>query len=151
MQVLKTGDILFACFDLSLSVVLKSTAGIHLDEVIETAQIYSLRNNQAVINAAFHLMHEEQVAKAFQGRTDSYTSLTDEKFDETNNIASICNTDLYNQIGYYLVSKLKLNAHFGNWEEAIEWGDKAFPVLPAFANQPGHFELEQYYTLASHL
>ena len=145
----KGGDILFACFDLSLCVVLKSTAGVHLDEVIETAQIYSLRNNQAVINASFHLMHEEQVAKAFQGRTDSYTSLTDEKFDETNNIASICNTDLYNQIGYYLVSKLKLNAHFGNWREAIEWGDKALPVLPAFANQPGHFELEQYYTLAS--
>ncbi len=145
----KAGDILFACFDLSLCVVLKSAAGVHLDEVIETAQIHSLRNNQAVINAAFHLMHEEQVAKAFQGRTDSYTSLTDEKFDETNNIASICNTDLYNQIGYYLVSKLKLNAHFGNWREAIEWGDKALPVLPAFANQPGHFELEQYYTLVS--
>jgi len=144
----RSGDILFACFNLSLCVVLKSVAGVHLDEVIETAQIHSLRNNQMVINAAFHLMHEEQVAKALQGRTTDYTSLTDEKFDETNNIASICSTDLYNQIGYYLVSKLKLNVHFGNWEEAIAWGDKAFPVLPAFANQPGHLELKQYYTVA---
>ncbi len=144
----RSGDILFACFNLSLCVVLKSTAGIHLDEVIETAQINSLRNNQLVLNAAFHLMHEEQVAKAFQGRTTDYTSLTDEKYDEANNIASICNTDLYNQAGYYLMSKVKLNAHFGNWDEAIAWGDKAFQVLPAFANQPGHLELEQYYTLA---
>lgn len=145
---LQSGDVTFGCFNLSLCVILKAMAGIHLDDVIETAQVHSLRNNGAVVNAAFHLMHEEQVAKAFQGRTTGYTSLTDEKYDEGKNIASICATDMYNQIGVYFVSKLKLAAHFGNWDEAIAWGDKAFPLLPAFANQTSHVELEMYYTLA---
>lgn len=146
---LQSGDIVFGCFNLSLSVILKSTSGIPLDEVIKTAETNFIRNNQRVMNAAFHLIHEEQVAKAFQGRTADYTSLTDEKYDEIKDIASICNTDLYNQIAYYLVSKLKLNAHFGNWEEATGWGEKSLPLLPAFANQPGQIDLEQFYTLAA--
>jgi predicted ATPase len=145
----RTGDIIFACFNLSLAVVQKSTCGKHLNEVIQTATDHFIRNNNAVVNAAFHLIHEEQVAKAFQGRTEGYTSLTDEKYDEMKDVASICETDLFNQIAYYLVSKLKLNAHFGNWDEAIGWGEKSIPLLPAFASQPGQIELEQFYTMAS--
>ncbi len=145
----KSGDIVFACFNLSLEVILKSLSGEPLQDVIDKARIHFLRNNQMVLNAAFHLIHEEQVAKAFQGRTKSYTSLTDEKYDEENDVASICATDLYNQIAYYLVSKLKLNAHFGNWEEAIGWGEKALPLLPTFANQPGHIDLEYFFTIAA--
>lgn len=145
----KSGDIIFACFNLSLTVVLKGTCGKPLHEIIQTATDHFIRNNNAVINAAFHLMHEEQVAKAFQGRTSGYTSLTDEKYDEEKDIASICKTDLFNQIAYYMVSKMKLNVHFGNWNEAIGWGEKSFPLLPAFANQPGHIELEQYYSMAA--
>jgi hypothetical protein len=120
-----------------------------LNEVIQTATDHFARNNNTVVNAAFHLIHEEQVAKAFQGRTTGYTSLTDEKYDEMKDIARICETDLFNQIAYYLVSKLKLNVHFGNWKEAISWGEKSLPLLPAFANQPGHIELEQYYAMAA--
>jgi predicted ATPase/class 3 adenylate cyclase len=145
----KSGDILFACFNLSLTAILKSTCGKNLNEVIQTSTDHFIRNNRAVMNAAFHLIHEEQVAKAFQGRTTGYTSLTDEKYDEQKDVASICETDLFNQIAYYLVSKLKLNVHFGNWEEAIVWGEKSLPLLPAFANQPGHIELEQFYTMAA--
>jgi predicted ATPase/class 3 adenylate cyclase len=144
-----SGDIIYGCFNLSLAAVLKSTSGKPLDEVIQTATEHFVKNNNAVMNAAFHLILEEQVAKALQGRTTAYTSLTDEKYDEEKDIASICKTDLFNQIAYYFVSKLKLNVHFGNWDEAIGWGEKALPLLPAFANQPGHIELEQYYTMAA--
>jgi predicted ATPase/class 3 adenylate cyclase len=145
----KRGDLIYGCFNLSLVVVLKSTSGVTLDEVVSNAQRNFIQNNQRVINAAFHLKHEEQVAKAFQGRTISYTSLTDEKYNEEKDIASICDTDLYNQIGYYLVSKLKLNVHFGNYAEALAWGDRAILLLPSFASQPGHIELEQYYAIAA--
>ncbi len=145
----RTGDTIFACFNLSLAVIQKSTCGKQLAEVIQTAVEHFARNNNTVINTAFHLMHEEQVAKAFQGRTINYTSLTDEKYDEEKDIASICKTDLFNQIAYYFVSKLKLHVHFGNWEEANSWAEKAIPLLPAFANQPGQIELEQFYTIAA--
>jgi hypothetical protein len=142
-------DVLWACFNLSLGVVLKSVSGKPLTEVVQTAEENFVRNNRAVMNAGFHLIHEEQVAKAFMGKTDSYTSLTDVKYDEQRDIASICNTDLYNQIAYYLISKMKLNAHFGNWAEAVAWGEKAFPLLPAFQSQPGQIELEQFYCISS--
>ena len=144
-----SGDIVYACFNLSLAVVLKSVCGKPLQEVVQTAAEHFVRNNNAVINAAFHLMHEEQVAKAFQGKTSNYTSLTDEKYNEEKDIASICNTDLFNQVAYYLVSKLKLNVHFGQWDEAVEWGGKCYPLLPAFASQPGEIELEQFYAMAA--
>jgi predicted ATPase/class 3 adenylate cyclase len=146
---LASGDVLFGCFCLSLEVVLRATAGQPLDEVIRTAEAHQSRNNQAVLNAAFHLVHEAQVAKALQGRTKSVTSLSDESRDEEKDIASICHTDLYNQIGYYLISKLKLNAHFGRWQEAASWGEKAMPLLPAFAHQPGQIDFEQFFTIAA--
>jgi len=142
-------DVIWACFNLSLDVVLKSVSGKPLTEVVQTAEENFVKNNRAVMNAGFHLIHEEQVAKAFMGKTDSYTSLTDVKYDEQRDIASICNTDLYNQIAYYLISKMKLNAHFGNWAEAVAWGEKAFPLLPAFQSQPGQIELEQFYCISS--
>ena len=146
---MSSGDILYACFNLSLTVILQAVCGRPLAEVRNSATENFVRNNQAVINAAFHLRHEEQVAKAFQGMTDGPTSLTDAKYDETRDIASICNTDLYNQIAYYFISKLKLNVHYGHWAEALAWAERSLPLLPAFDSQPGHVELEQYHGLAA--
>ena len=145
----KLKDILYACFNLSLSVILKSVSGVELNQVVLAAEANLKRNNQLVKNAAFHLIHEKQVAKALQGKTDDYTSLSDEYINEGKDIASICDTDMYNQIGYYLISKLKLNVHYHQWDKALEWGDRAHPLLMAFANQPGHVEFEQYYTIAA--
>lgn len=145
----KSGDILYACFNLSCSVILMNMAGIKLNKVIDAASENILRNNNQVVNAAFHLKHEKQLAKVFQGKTDSYTSFSDDEIDEEKEIAIICNSDMYNQMSYYYISKLKLNAHFGNWQQGLEWGDKAYPLLMTFANQPGHVDLEFYYGLAS--
>jgi tetratricopeptide (TPR) repeat protein len=144
----RLGDILYACFNLSLCVVLKCVSGRPLKEVKETAQAYYVRNNQTVLNAAFHLVMEEQMAKALEGLTNGPTSLTDEKYNEERDIASICLTDLYNQIAYYFIGKLKLAVHYGHWAEAVDWGNKSLPLLPAFMNQPGQIELEQYHTMA---
>lgn len=144
----ESGDLLYACFNLSLSVILQNAAGIELTKVVDSADQSILRNGNQVINAAFHLKHEKQMARAFQGKTKSYTSLSDDLIDEDKEIAIICESDMYNQIGYYLISKLKLNSHYGNWQEAIGWGDKAYPLLMAFMNQPGQVDLEFYYGLA---
>lgn len=144
----RLGDIVYGCFNLSLSVVLKCVSGSPLKEVKETAQVYYLRNNQTVLNAAFHLVMEEQMAKALEGNTNEPTSLTDEKYDEARDIATICQTDLYNQIAYYFIGKLKLAIHYSHWAEAVDWGNKTLPLLPAFVNQPGQIELEQYHTIA---
>ncbi|MES1225320.1 MAG: hypothetical protein ABUT20_58105, partial [Bacteroidota bacterium] len=44
----KTGDILFACFNLSLVAILKSTCGKNLNDVIKTSTEHFIRNNNAV-------------------------------------------------------------------------------------------------------
>jgi hypothetical protein len=119
-----------------------------LKSVKESAQASFVRNNQMVLNAAFHLVMEEQMAKALEGNTIGPMSLTDAKFDEERDVASICQTDLYNQIAYYFIGRLKLAVHYGQWAEAVEWGNKTLPLLPAFMNQPGQLELEQYHTIA---
>jgi len=145
----RLNDILYACFNLSLSVVLKCVCGFPLEEVVRAAEENLKRNNQLVRNAAFHLVHEKQVARAFQGKTRDYLSFSDDEVDEATDLASILNTDMYNQIGYYLISKVKLNVHYHQWEKALEWSEKAAPLLQAFANQPGHVELEQYTAMAA--
>lgn len=144
-----SGDLTFGCFCLSLEVVLMATAGAPLANVIQKAEAYQSRNNYAVLNARFHLLHEAQVAKAFQGLTNGSTSLSDADRNEEEEIASICNTELYNQIGYYFISKLKLHTHFGNWKEALDWAEKAAPLLPAFVHQPGQIDFVQYTAIAA--
>ncbi|OLY90643.1 Adenylate and Guanylate cyclase catalytic domain-containing protein [Cnuella takakiae] len=146
---LDSNDMLFGCFNLSLTLILQVAAGAPLSTIVATSLIYQQRNNRNVLNAAFHLVHEAQMARVLQGLTNSYTSLSDTACDEAKDIANICTTDLYNQIGYYLISKVKLHVHFGNWQEAIAFADQAMPLLPAFANQPGHTEYEFYTAIAS--
>lgn len=145
----RLNDILYACFNLSLSLVLKCVSGHSLQEVVAAAEANLLRNNKLVRNARFHLIHEKQVALAFQGKTEDYLSLSDSEVDEATDLASILDTDMYNQVAYYQISKLKLNTHYHQWKEAINWAESAAPLLQAFANQPGHVEFEQYYTIAA--
>lgn len=141
-------DILFACFNLSAHVVYLAASGAPLPEVMRLARAYLERNGRRVMNAAFHLIHELQVAKALAGLTEAPLSLTDAEFHEARDIASICDTELGNQIGYYLVSRVKLHAHFGDWAGAIKWAGRALLLKPAFEGQVAEIELVFFHGLA---
>lgn len=145
---LASGDILFGCFNLSAYVIYLAALGRPLSEVKQTARSHLERNGRRVANSAFHLIHELQFAKALAGETHNSFSLTDDEFDEASDIAWVCNTELSNQIGYYLVSRLKLHVLFRGWPGAIAWADKARQLLPAFAGQTAEIEFVQYHCLA---
>lgn len=143
------GDILFACFNLSACVIYQAAIGAPLDQVIGNARLHLERNANRVSNAAFHLKHEMQVAKALAGRTVNPLALTDEEYDEELHLAPICRTEFGNQIGYYLVSRAKLHAHFGDWRGALEWAERSRPLRPAFEGQVAEMEFVQFLGLAS--
>ena len=141
-------ELLFGCFNLSAHLVCLAALGRPLDEVERLAEAYLERNGRRVLNAAFHLIHERQVARAFAGRTRGLLSLSDDTVDEQADIASICATELANQIGYYLVSRVKLHVHAGDYETAATLGEQVLPCVPAFEGQIAEFELVQYRAIA---
>jgi class 3 adenylate cyclase/predicted ATPase len=145
---LASGDVLFGCYNLSAHVIYLAASGAPLADVIKRAQDHLRRNGGRVVNAAFHCRHEMQVAKALAGMTESPLSLSDGEIDEARDLASICDTDYYNQIGYYLVSRVKLHALFGDPEGALDWAGRAAPLIPAISGQVAEIDLAFYRTLA---
>jgi predicted ATPase/class 3 adenylate cyclase len=141
-------DVLYGCFNLSAYVVHLATAGRPLSDVIEAARANLARNGRRVINAAFHCVHEMQFAKALAARTDAPLSMTDGEYDEPRDVASICATDHYNQIGYYFISKLRLHYYYRDHAAALDFAQKAQALLAAFAGQTGEFELSFFHALA---
>lgn len=142
------GNLLYACFNLAGHVIYQQAAGVHLDTVIDTARRHLARNGGRVKNSAFHLIHELQVAKALSGLTDDLCSFSDAEYDEARDLASILDTPLSNQIGYFLVSKLKVHTLAGHWQEALAWAERAETMRQAFGGQTAEFELVQYAALA---
>ncbi len=142
-------EVIYGCFNLSASVVLLAAAGRPLAEIMADARSHMQRNGRRVLNAHYHLVLELQFAKALAGLTSAPLALGDAEYDEVRDISSIVDTNLSNQIGYYLVTKVKLHLHAGDWSGALEWAARAHPMLPYFGGQPAEFELSQYRGLAA--
>jgi predicted ATPase len=145
---LAAGDVLFGCYNLSGHLIYAAASGLPLDEVASLARAQLARNGRRVVNAAFHCVHEMQVARAIAGRTRSPLSLTDDDVDEERDVASITATDFYNQIGYYIVSRVKLHSLFGDAAGALGWADKIGPLQAAIAGQIAEIDLVLHRTLA---
>jgi predicted ATPase/class 3 adenylate cyclase len=139
------GDVLYGCFNLSAHVVYLANAGRPLDEVAKIAAKHLAENGKRVNNAAFHCVHELQMAKALAGRTSDRLGFTDAEYDEERDVASICRTDHYNQIGYYLTSKLRLHYYYRDYSGALQHAKQALPLLAAFH---GEVDFTLFHTLA---
>jgi predicted ATPase/class 3 adenylate cyclase len=142
-------ELIYGCFNLSASVVLKVAASKSLPEVMEAARTGRARNDGRVANAFYHFVIELQFAKALSGLTDGLLVLGDAEYTGDRDPVSILKTNLTNQIGYYLVAQTKLHAHAGDWSGALQWGEKAQKMLPFFGGQTAEFELTQYRGLAA--
>jgi predicted ATPase/class 3 adenylate cyclase len=142
------GDVQYGCFNLAAHVVQLAVSGRPLTEVMEVGARHFARNANRVRNAAFHCVQELQFAKALAGLTVSPTSMSDAEHDEARDVASICATDNYNQIGFYFIARLKLHYHFREHVQALACAEQAAGVLPAFAGQTGEFELAFFHGLA---
>ncbi len=146
------GDVMMACFNTAGYVTLLAASGAPLDEVIAAGTIAGERIAGRVAAAAFHCTHEVQFAKALAGRTTGPTSLTDTpregNVDEERDLASIRHTDLVNQQGYYLTSKLRLHFYYRDHARALAFGDQAERVRGAFRAQQQEVEFVFFHGLA---
>ena len=141
-------DVLYGCFNAAAYVIYLHASGAPLDDVIAAAESHARLIGGRVAVAAFHCLHEMQVAKAFAGRTAHLTSLTDAVHDEARDVAAILRTANHNQAGYYHVSKLVLHYHHGDYRAALAAADEATRVLAAFEGQVAEWQLVFYHALA---
>jgi serine/threonine protein kinase len=146
---LKENDTLYGCFSAAAHVIYRNYSGAPLSQVVEDADRQFARIADRVRVAAFHSVLERQVAQALMGRTAHRVSLSDDRFDEQRDVASICQTSNYNQIAYYYVAMLRLHYYYGEYEAALGYADRARAVLPAFQGQVAEWEFAFYAALAS--
>jgi serine/threonine protein kinase len=142
-------ELLYGCFNAAACVMYLSLSGAPLQEVVQESDRQMARIAERVRVAAFHCLLERQLALALQGRTVHRLSLSDEQYVEERDIASICTTSNYNQIGYYCVARMRLHYYYGEYEAALHYAEQALPVLPAFQGQVGEWEFVFYRALAS--
>ena len=146
---LRENDVLYGCFNAAAYVMYLSFSGAPLQQVVLEADRQMARIGGRVRVAAFHCLLERQLALALLGRTAHRLSLSDENQDEERDIASICATSNYNQIGYYCLAKMRLHYYYGEYEAAWRYAEQALPILPAFQGQVGEWEFFFYRALVS--
>ena len=142
-------DVLYGCFNAAAHVMYLNFSGVPLQQVVAEAERQMSHIGGRVRVAAFHCLLERQLALALLGRTEHRLSLSDDRFDEERDVASICGTSNYNQIGYYCTAKMRLNYYYGDYEAALKFAEQGLPILPAFQGQVGEWEFLFYRALAS--
>ncbi len=146
---LSENDLLYGCFNAAAYVMYLNFSGTPLQQVVSEAELQMARIGGRVRVAAFHCLLERQLALALLGRTANRLSLSDEELEEGRDIASICSTSNYNQIGYYCIAKMRLHYYYGDYKAALGYAEQALPILPAFQGQVGEWEFAFYRALTS--
>jgi hypothetical protein len=142
------GDTLYHGFSASSYVMYLAASGAPLREVVEAADRQMAAISGRVRVAAFHCLLERQFALALAGGTQHRLSLSDAAWDEERDLASICSTTNFNQIPYYYLARLRLHYYYREYAKAVEYGERAAPLLPAFRGQILEWMLSFYHALS---
>lgn len=146
---LNENELLYGCFNAAAYVMYLNMSGAPLQQVVQEADRQMGRIGGRVRVAAFHCLLERQLALALQGETTNRMSLSGDKYEEERDVATICATSNYNQIGYYCIAKMRLHYYYGEYEAALRYAEQALPFLSAFQGQVGEWEFVFFRALAS--
>jgi serine/threonine protein kinase len=142
-------DLLYGSFNASSAVMYLALSGAPLHKVLQEANSEISRIDGRVRIAAFHCLLERQFVLALMGRTHHRLSLSDDRYDEERDLASILATSNHNQWVYLYIAKMRLHYYYGEYSEALQYSEKALPLLAAFAGQVGEWDFAFYRALAS--
>ena len=142
------GDHLYGCFCHATHVVLLAASGETLDRVEAVAEEAIEAIGSRVYVARFHAILERQFVRALKSATRDAISLSDDRFDEARDLASILQTTNSNQIAFYHTYKLRLLYLAGHNDEALARGDDAFALVFSIMGQPAEIDLTFYRALA---
>jgi hypothetical protein len=136
----------YASYNISGEIVMRAALGQSLATIIaraEAAQGYPLHRNARV-----HAVLEQQFAHALRGETEALTSLSGAGVEEARDIGWVLNSEFVNQIGYYLVTRLRLGVLAGEWGLALALADQLGPLMPAIGGQTAEIDAGFYTALA---
>ena len=123
---LEQGDILFGCFSAAGSTVFTAWIGAPLAEVVRSAERNRGIIRGRVYSAEFHCLLERQFARALMGLTQGRTNLADQETSQAD-LEAVRATRSAHQIGYYLITRLRLAYLFGEFEDACRWHEELRP------------------------
>jgi predicted ATPase/serine phosphatase RsbU (regulator of sigma subunit) len=123
---LEQGDILFGCFSAAGATVFTAWSGVQLTEAVRIAEQNRAIIRGRVYSADFHCQLEKQFARALMGLTQGRTSLADQE-TSLDQLEAVRETRSAHQIGYYLVTRLRLAYLFGDYAEANQWHTELLP------------------------
>jgi predicted ATPase/class 3 adenylate cyclase len=146
------GDWMFGCFNLACHVIQLAASGAPLAQVELAGTSADGVIAGRSIQAGFHAVHQTQLAKALDGRTTDRCSFTDRPdlgtVEEERDLASILRTDLHEEIGYYLASKLRLHFLYREYRRAVAYGSRAEQSLFGISGQVEEVEFTFTFALA---
>jgi PAS domain S-box-containing protein len=142
-----TGDFHFACISCNHAITDLLARGDHLDEVWRESE----RGLDFVRKARFRdvidiMVSQQRFIENMRGRTASFSTFSDAKFDETAFEARLTEDRMAAMVDWYWILKLQARFISGDYEAAIAAAGKAKALLWA---SDAHIQLLDYYYYAA--
>ncbi|MGD9169872.1 MAG: PAS domain S-box protein, partial [Candidatus Thiodiazotropha sp.] len=134
------GDLVYAAYTIKHTPWLHLESGGALDRLIEITDRYIAFAKENHNDTLYHFdKMQQQFALAMQGKTRSLTDFSDATFDEKQSVAVIEQAGIHMGIAFYNIYKQMAAFIAGEYKEALDWAQRAEPLLtyiPGCANEP---------------
>lgn len=140
---LASGDLLWASYLTYHAIWLHLENGDPLEQVADIAQRYAAFNQQNHNDTVHNVNRaQQQFVLSLQGRTRSSWDFSDDAFDEAGCVAALEQAGFGLGIAYYRIMKQIAAFHAGRFDVALDWADRATPMLlhvSSMANEATHY------------
>jgi predicted ATPase/signal transduction histidine kinase len=133
---IETGNLIQACFGLSLSLTCLVLRGDPLDLVWrESERALDFAHKAKYYDVADMIVSQQRLIATMQGRTAAFSTFNDAQFNEASFEAQLTEDRMPVLICTYWIVKLEARYLSGDYAEALEAAGKAKPLLQALAGQ----------------
>jgi PAS domain S-box-containing protein len=143
----ETGDLARACYSCNHTVTDRLTRGDPLDEVLdETERGLDFVRKSKFRDVADILVSQQRFIRAMRGETTTFSTFSDEAFDEAAFEAGLSEDRMSALICWYWILKLQARFLSGDYEVAVAAAEKAKELL---WSSDAHIQLLDYYLYSS--
>jgi PAS domain S-box-containing protein len=132
----ESGDLSFACFSCMHLITDLLIQGVHLDDVWRESEIcLDFVRKAKYVDAADAIVSQQQFIRNLRGLTATFSTFTDENFDETSFEARLTEDRMTPMVGRYWILKLQSRFMSGDYDAALaaarrakelHWSSEAF-------------------------
>jgi PAS domain S-box-containing protein len=122
----ESGDVCFACYSCIHLITDLLTQGTHLDDVWrESETCLEFVRNRKYLDAADSIVCQQQLIRNLRGQTASFSTFTDEKFDEKSFEARLTENRMTPMVSRYWILKVQARFMSGDYLEGLAAAEKA--------------------------